>query len=379
MYRLRILGFSTLLSYSCLLWADTLWSTQPENIWARHGFSFSGHIEPSYNYLSRSNHFTSGAHARVFDLEPQGFTLQQAAVTLAKQPVQGWGAVLNVILGRDANTLALAGINPDYFGIQNLGLTPTQAYLQYAFGAFKIVGGLFNCPMGAETYNPTVDSNFSRSLLDGFAEPTNFIGLQGSYTVNAAWRVSADINNGWGTIQYTGRPKTIEVSAAYTPHPDASFTLTGISGIEPLRDRASSGPTGRRTALDGAGSMKVTERLTVVLNYDYGLQTKAALAQGQTGPAYWQGLAAYANYQWADRWRSSLRGEVFTDRRGSRTGVWQTLKEVTLTLAYVPLKKLQLRVEARHDFSNVKSFVTRNGASANNNQQSFALEGLYQF
>ncbi len=360
---------SILLSYSSLGWAAS----------SDNGFSFSGYIEPSYNYLTRSNHFTSGIHDRVFDLETKGFTLQQAAITLAKQPTQGFGALLNLILGRDANTLSPAGINPDYFGLQNVGLTATQAYLQYAVGAFKILGGKYNCSMGEENYNPTTDSNFSRSILDGYAEPSTFIGIEGKYTVNDKLSLSADVNNGWDTIQYTGRQKTVEVSAAYTPNSKASLSITGITGVQPITDGASSGPTGRRNALDLIGAVNATDKLSLSVNYDYGMQSKAALPTGQAGKAFWQGLAGYVNYQWTDKWQSSLRGEVFSDRKGYRTGVQQTWKEVTFTLAYSLLKKLQLRAETRHDFSNVKAFVTLNGVSANTNQQSFALEGLYQF
>lgn len=344
-----------------------------------NGFSFSGYIEPSDNYLLRSNHFTSGTHDRVFDLEPSGFTLQQAAITIAKQPSQGFGGLVNLILGRDANTLSPAGINPDYFGVQNLGLTPTQAYLQYTKGAFTLLGGKYNCSMGEENYNPTTDSNFSRSILDGYAEPSTFIGIEGKYVVNDKLSLSADINNGWDTIQYTGRAKTIEANATYTPSSKVSLALTGITGVQPMTDGASFGPTGRRNAVDFVGILKVTEKISLSANYDYGMQTRAALPSGQAARAFWQGIAAYFNYQYNDKWQASLRGEVFSDRNGYRTGVQQTWKELTLTLAYTLFKNFQLRAETRHDFSNVKSFVTLNGIAANNNQQSFALEGLYKF
>ena len=76
---------------------------------------FSGYLDTSYNYLLRKNTFTSGIDDRLYDLEQNGFTLQQAAFTLAKQPTQGWGALLNVVAGRDANELAAYGWDP-YFG-----------------------------------------------------------------------------------------------------------------------------------------------------------------------------------------------------------------------------------------------------------------------
>lgn len=341
-------------------------------------FSFSGYIQASYNYLLRSNHFTSGTHDRLFDLEPNGFTLQQAAITVAKQPTWGFGGLLNLILGRDANTLSPAGMNPNYFGIQNLGLTPAQAYLQYRWDTFTLLAGKYNCLMGAENYNPTIDSNFSRSILDGYAEPGTFIGIKAHYTVNNKLDLTADINNGWDTIQYTSRQKTLEVGISYAPLTILSLAATGMTGIQPVTDGASFGPTGRRNAFDFVGKVNATDKLTLIANYDYGMQTKAALATGQ-GRASWQGLAGYVNYQYNDKWQPSLRGEIFSDQKGYRTGVRQVWKELTLSIAYSVLKNLQISAETRHDFSNVKSFVTINGIAANNNQQSFALAGLYKF
>jgi hypothetical protein len=356
-------------------------SLQKSNIASpsKDGFIFSGYVEPSYNYLLRANHFTSGFKNRVFDLEPQGFTLQQAAITLAKQPSQGWGGLLNLILGRDANTLSPAGINPRYFGIQNIGLTPTQAFLQYRLNQLTLLGGKYNCSMGAENYNPTVDSNFSRSIVDGYAQPSTFIGIEGKYIVNNKLSLSADVNNGWDTIQYTGRGKTLEANATYTPLSNLALSLTGITGVQPSTDGASFGPTGRRTALDFIGTFHATDQLTFVTNYDYGMQTKATLPSGALGAAYWQGIALYLNYKHNDKWKTSLRGEIFSDRSGYRTGVPQNWKELTLTVAYLLLKNFQIRAETRHDFSNVKSFSMQNGQGANTNQQSYALEGLYQF
>src|ERR1700732_3307464 len=59
-------------------------------------WQFSGYIDGSYNYLVKSNKFTSGVFDRVYDLEENGFTLQQAAMTLAKQPPKGLGGLINI-------------------------------------------------------------------------------------------------------------------------------------------------------------------------------------------------------------------------------------------------------------------------------------------
>jgi hypothetical protein len=127
------------------------------------------------------------------------------------------------------------------------------------------------------------------------------------------------------------------------------------------------------------GTINATEKLSFVGNYDYGWQTIAALPSGINGQAVWTGFAGYINYKFNEKWRTSVRGEVFNDRNGFRTGVAQTWDEATLTLGYAPIKVLQFRIETRHDFSNVNSFLNSNGTLVRNNQQSYAVEGIYMF
>lgn len=341
-------------------------------------FKLSGYIDGSYNYLVRSNRFTSDTFDRLYDIEENGFTLQQAAITAAYQPAQGFGGLINIIGGRDANVIAPFGYNP-YFGSQTFAIDPTQVYLQYAKGPWTIIGGLFVSLAGAEVINPTLDTNFSRSILDGYAEPFTHMGVRGTYAYNEKLSFIAGLNNGWDNIRDTGRRKTVELGVEYTPNTTYSLTALLYSGGQRATDLTATGPQSIRNLLDIVATMNATDKLTYILNYDYGNQTLATLASGNVGEGVWQGLAGYANYKFTDKWQSSVRGEVFSDRNGYRTGVAQYWKELTLTLSYIPIKNLELRAETRHDFSNVSSFVDSNGIGVNNNQQSYALEAFYQF
>src|SRR5438128_7610407 len=76
------------------------------------GLDVTGYVDASYNHLSRSNLFTSGAPSRVFDLRQQGLELQQAAVKVSKTPASGFGGVLNLTLGRDADVIASYKTDP---------------------------------------------------------------------------------------------------------------------------------------------------------------------------------------------------------------------------------------------------------------------------
>lgn len=338
----------------------------------------SGYIDTSYNYLLRNNHFTSGSFNRAFDLETNGFTLQQASIIFAKQPLQGFGFLFNPLIGRDANTMADYGMNP-YIGIQNIGFDIPQAFFQYAKNSILVMVGKFNALPGVETTDPRYDTNFSRSFNDFSAQPGTVAGVRGTYDINEQLELIAGVNNGWDNFRDTGRRKTIELGINYKPNPIFSINASVYSGEQRATDMVSTGPTGTRNLINLAATLNVTEKLSFVANYDYAIQTKAALPNGNLAKALWKGLVGYINYKFNDKWQTSLRGEVFNDSNGFRTGVAQNLRGITLTLGYSPIKNLILRAETRHDFSNVSSFVNANRVGSSNNQQSYALEVLFMF
>ena len=341
--------------------------------------SYSGYVDVSYNYLLRSNQFVSGEFNRVNDLATNGFTLQQAALTLSKRPTQGLGGLINFILGRDANGIAPAGMNPDVFGARDIGFAVPQAYLQYRYSTFVIKAGEMLSLAGLEQFDYTQDSNFSRSILDGYAQAGTHMGIRVMDEVTDQLRLIVGVNNGWDTVRRAADLDTVEMAVGYAVHPQFSVMVDGYAGEQHLTDNAESGPTGKRYLLDWYGTWYITERMSLAANYDYGIQTRAALPNGSVARADWKGIAVYLNYLWNDKWRTSLRGEVFADSDGYRTGVRQNWREMTLTLAYVPLKNWLLRAETRHDFSNVSAFKDKSDNGARNNQQSYAIEALFQF
>ena len=172
------------------------------------------------------------------------------------------------------------------------------------------------------------------------------------------------------------RRKTIEISTAFND-PKYALFATLYTGQERSTPQSNTGPMGTRTLIDLVAQLNATEQLTFVANYDYYIQSKAALPYDVFGQAVLQGIAGYVNYKFNNKWRISFRGEFFSDKDGFATGVRQNLEELTFTVGYTPLKHLELRAEARHDFSNVDSYLNKNGITATNNQQSFALEAVW--
>jgi hypothetical protein len=363
------------LSIPVLALADTTPAAQNNSL---SNFKITGYLDGSYNYETR-NTFTSGLYDRVYDQVPNGLTLQQAATTLSYQPSQGFSGLLNLIAGRDANAIAPYGFRPvSEFDSQTIAVDFTQAYLQYAKGPVTVIGGRFTTLVGVEQIDPTQDANFSRGILF-YNTPDTHTGLRATYAVNDKFNLIAGVNDGWDNIRDWSRRKTIELGMSYTVNSLFSFSIQGYNGEERVTPQTDFGPTGTRTLIDVIATFNATDKLTLVANYDNGWQTQAALPTGKNGRAAWSGIAGYVNYKFNDNWRTSLRGEIFDDENGFRTGVRQNWREVTLTVGYIPIKNLEVRGEVRHDFSNVNSFVSSTGVSVSQNQQSYALEGVYKF
>ncbi|MGE3319181.1 MAG: outer membrane beta-barrel protein [Candidatus Berkiella sp.] len=338
-----------------------------------------GYIDGSYNYLQSSNEFASGVFDRAYDIEENGFTLQQAALSLAYQPEQGLGGLSNVILGRDALATAAYGYNPD-IDQQHVGFDVLQAYMQYAISPFTIMAGKYITLVGYEVIESPGNANFSHSLLFTFAEPTTHTGVRGVYAVNDKLKLIVGMNDGWDSIRDWGKGKTIELGMAYTPTSNLSLSAQGYSGTERVVSRTSVGPTGLRNLIDLIASYNVSDQLTIAANYDYGSQENVLSSDASSiSTVTWQGLAGYVNYKFNDMWRLAGRAEVFDDTDGYRTGIEQNIKELTLTLGFSPVKNLEIRAETRRDFANVSSFVDKSTGAPRATQQSFALEAIYQF
>lgn len=366
------------------------------------GFDFTGYLDVGYTHLSGRGAFnttpagpgvTVGGPNRVFDYKRNALNLHQAAFTLAKQPKEGFGGVLNVTLGKDADVIAAYDTNPsngtgcnlatgqattgdckkDYWDI-------TQAFVQYATGPLTIIGGKYVTLAGAEVINSTANPNYSRSILFGYAIPFTHTGARVSYAATDTLTLIGGVNQGWDALKDTNSAKTAELGVTFAPIKGFTLGAQGYTGKERVGGLVGIGVEGTRNLIDLVATYNATDQLTLILNYDYGTQDNTATAAANgAGKSKWDGLAGYVNYQFTDQWRLSFRAEYFDDRDGYRTGVVQKWKEATLTLGYAPLKNLDLRAEVRADRSNVPAFIDSNGTTASNNQNSFGLEAIYKF
>ena len=364
------------------------------------GFDVSGYLDTSYNHVNRSNRFTSGAPNRVFDLERSGFAIRQVAVTLAMQPKEGLGGLLNVIAGKDADVIAayktspqkgklcnvVTGVNADGSPCNRDRFDVTQAFLQYAVGPWTFMGGKYVTLAGAEVINTPTDTNFSRSILFGYAIPFTHTGARATYALSDTLTLMGGINQGWDDVRNTNSGYTGELGVLWAPSKMVSLAAQGYIGKERAagltKDElpAAFQLEGQRKLLDLVATFNVTDKLTFVLNYDRASQANTVnVTPTAAQDSDWEGLAGYAIYQFNDQWRLSARAEYFNDKQGYRTGVVQKWKEGTLTLSWLPIKAVELRGEVRRDKSNVASFVDSNGTTTHDNMTSYGLQFLYKF
>ena len=335
------------------------------------GIDISGYVDAAYSHLSGTGLFTSGVSNRVFDTEPNSFNLHQAAITIAKQPKEGFGGLVNIVAGRDARVIKSFDQSTNDFDV-------TQAFAQYASGSLTIIGGKYVTLAGAEVINSTADVNYSHSILFGYAIPFSHTGVRATFAANDMVSLILGVNNGWDQVKDANKQKTVEVGVSVTPNKAFSLAAQGYSGTEQVAGFTD--PTGgKRNLIDLVGTFNATDQLTFILNPDWGTQENfTSLVNGSTIKAKWQGIAGYVNYSISDMWRLVLRAEYFDDKDGYRTGVIQKWKEATLTLAYLPTKSIELRAEVRGDKSDKNSFV-KSGGSTSDTQNSVGLQALYKF
>jgi hypothetical protein len=338
------------------------------------GIAISGYVAASYY---TSNGYPFNIHQ--FDIRHDTFQLDQAGLTVAYQPKTGFGALVDVIAGEDAKILHAAEDG------NNTSVDVKQAFLQYATGPLTLIAGKFVTLAGAEVISPTLNTNFSRSLLFTLNEPLTHTGVRATYAVNDTFSVIGGVNNGWNTTSMDFGSKTGEVGVAWTPNKTFSLTAQGYFGKYGIASVPGTALPGERTLIDLVATYNATSALTLILNVDWNQQDEAT---GTGSPsADWTGIAGYINYAINDQWRASVRLEYEDDKDGylTGTGTGEHAEEATITFGYAPTKNFELRIEGRYDKTSgnflfrTNPFVGEATPQLSDNLFEFALQGVYKF
>jgi len=141
-------------------------------------------------YLRANRDLESGAgvSTRIFDSQNDSFALHQLGLTMAKQPRQGFGGLVNVTMGKDAQVIHSFPENGPGVTVNNTSMFDlTQAYGQYATGAFTVIAGKFTTLHGTEVIASSGNANISRSMLFG-AVPFTHTGVRGTWALSESGR-----------------------------------------------------------------------------------------------------------------------------------------------------------------------------------------------
>src|SRR5882672_9476201 len=164
-------------------------------IFEASGITASGYIDAGYSYAKNGAGFTD----RVFDQNPNSFALNQFGLTMAKQPKEGFGGLVNITVGRDAQFIhsfpETNTVPPGTPGNSTSMFDITQAYAQWAGGPLTVILGKFTTLHGTEVIAPTGNVNISRSILFG-SVPFTHTGVRATWALSDTLSLIAGPNNG---------------------------------------------------------------------------------------------------------------------------------------------------------------------------------------
>jgi Putative beta-barrel porin-2, OmpL-like. bbp2 len=330
---------------------------------------------------------------RAFDIDGNGWNLAQFNLHIARVADGGVGFVTDLNFGQLANVMAAStrysNLNPG--AVSNNEFDLTQAYLTYTVpvgSGINLQLGRMVTLLGAEIIPTYANQNFneSRGFLFTLGEPLTHTGLRGTYAFNDKVSMTLGVNNGWDDVSDNNSGQSVEGELTLAPTSNISLVLNGMYGPE----QVNRGNT-QRWAIDPIATWHTPiTGLQLVGEYLYANEggpvsvVPAYSSHGNRfcvpgasfctfspgfpagpngtvnipGTVSWSGAAGYIVYDWNDHLEFATRGEWFDDSNGARSGLRQTLGEITETINYkIPqVTGLLARLEYRHDESSAKPF-----------------------
>lgn len=300
---------------------------------------------------------------RVFDAETDGFVVDviEAVAERVASAEQRGGFRVDLTAGSSIPHVAAArGLfrSVDDGTAEDVDLQ--QAFVTYAAPVgrgLRLDAGKFVTPLGYEVIEgyDNYDQNATRSFLFGYAIPFTHTGVKAAYPISPRASAALCVVNGWDNATDNNRAKSLIAQLTLTPASNVSVTAGAVTGEERDDD-----VDGVRQVLDLVAMWAPTGALSLGANYDAGREAQPSTVPGLDDET-WHGGAAYVRVRTCDALALHLRGEWFSDPQGARTGVVQTLHEVTLTPEYALAPGLVLRGDLRYDWSSVDAFADRTG------------------
>jgi hypothetical protein len=342
------------------------------------GLSATGYMDVGYTYANK-NIEAPAFTTRVFDSQNNSFAMHQLGLTIAKQPKEGFGGLVNFTIGKDAQVIhSFPDTSASTFDV-------TQGYAQYASGPITVIAGKYATMHGTEVIASPGNANISRSILFG-SVPFTHTGLRGTWALNDQYSLMLGVNNGWDQLTDANKGKTLELGATLSPIKPLTIVVSGMSGKEVITPGAAAVPEGTRTSINAVASYTIIDPLSVGLEF---LSVSQDNTVGGTSKGKYSGAAGYVSYSFIPKLKGTVRVETFTDKDGLRFNLpvdtsdpaaspAKKFMEATVTVAYLPSDAFELRGEVRQDQADNKAFVDSKGQFSKT-LMTMALQGLYKF
>jgi hypothetical protein len=376
---------------------------EPPKSWFQQ-ITLNAFASASYTW-NFNNPPTNVNQLRAFDTDHNSIRIDAAELVVQKAVANrgDFGFRIDVTMGAVAHVGAARGLFRDSTTGVAGDFDLQQAFASYVVPigkGLRIDAGKFVTPVGAEFMEgyDGYNDNFSRSLLFTWAIPFTHTGLRMSYSFNDKMAATVMLVNGWDNVVDNNSAKSFGVSLALTPCGPLAIYLNYIGG--PERDHQDSD---FRHLVDVGIVYKPRPRWSFTLNADYGMDTNAVTpapmvptamdptpapsggaadagtaAVGAASNAQWAGVAAYIRLQASKRFALIVRGEIFWDFDGYRTGTAQRLLEATLTPELRITDSLLVRADLRIDDSDQALFVRSDGL-LRHYQPTLGINAIYVF
>jgi len=335
----------------------------------------NGFVSATYSY--NTNRPASGTNQfRVFDFDDNTVKVDVAEVVLQKAvagPGEAGFRIDAAAGGSIPRVSAAAGLFRDASGrAQDFDLQ--QAFVSYiaAVGSgLRFDVGKFVTHHGYEVIEgyDGYNDNATHSFLFGYAIPFTHTGVKAGYRFGDQLAAIVMLVNGWDVVKDNNTGKSLGAQLTFSP----SKTVTVIANYMVGPERSDTNADARNMVNVNA-QWKVTDRAVLTVDLAYGSEANA-VTRGQT--AMWNGIVGYARFGLSDSIALVLRGELFDDRDGARTGVAQKLKEITLTPELKASSHFVIRADLRIDWSNHDVFEKKEGLTGS--QPTGLLNVIYLF
>jgi hypothetical protein len=335
----------------------------------------NGFVSGTYSY--NTNRPASGTNQfRVFDFDDNTIKVDVAEVVLQKavaEPGEAGFRIDAAAGGSIPRVSAAAGLFRDASGrAEDFDLQ--QAFVSYIAavgGGLRIDAGKFVTHHGYEVIEgyDGYNDNATRSFLFGYAIPFTHTGVKAGYRFGDQLAATVMLVNGWDVVKDNNTGKSLGAQLTFTP--SKAVTVIANYMVGPERSDTNDDP---RNVVNVNAQWKVTDRAVLAVDLVYGSEANA-VTDGRT--AMWNGIVGYARFGLSDSIALVLRGELFDDRDGARTGVAQKLKEITLTPELKASSHFVIRADLRIDWSDHDVFEKKEGLTGR--QPTGLLNVIYLF